>query len=190
MAPERLRLAITYQRLDRLRPYPKNAKLHPPEQIRMLIRSMQEVGFTAPILTDDAGMILAGHARWQAARQMEMLEVPTVILVGLTPDQKQAYIIADNRLAELGRMDEDILSMELGELQEVGFDLEAIGYTPSDVDDLLGEGALPAPSEDEDEDEEGPDVDATVHCPSCGFEIASPPESVKPSRPKGKRARA
>ncbi len=176
-------LTIIYRGPDALRPYPRNAKRHPPEQLRMLQKSIESVGFAAPIVTDEHGMILAGHARWEVARRMGLEQVPTVPLPGLTQEQKQAYVLADNKLASLGKLDTDVLAMELGELQEIGFDLEAMGFSTADVDDLLGDGALP----DLEPEEPEPDIDGTVTCPECGFRFPAKVESVRKKPNNGGR---
>ena len=93
------RLAVTYRAISDLIPDPRNARTHPKRQIEQLKASIEEFGFTNPILTDPEGHIVAGHGRLQAARAMGFSEVPTIILAGLSETQKRALRIADNKIA-------------------------------------------------------------------------------------------
>ena len=111
-----------------LRPYGRNAKKHPQEQIEKLINSIQEFGFISPCLIDKENRIIAGHGRVQAAKQIGMDKVPCVYIEGLTEEQRRAYIIADNRLTELGGWDMDIVFEELEDLDDIGFDIELTGF--------------------------------------------------------------
>jgi ParB family chromosome partitioning protein len=98
--PELSPLTLTYLPTQNLKPYPRNARTHSPAQVRQIAESIKAFGFTNPILIDQDLKILAGHGRVSAAKLLEMQDVPTVRLDHLTPAQKRAYIIADNRLAE------------------------------------------------------------------------------------------
>jgi DNA modification methylase len=126
--------------LERLRPYPRNARVHSAEQIAQIARSIEQWGFTIPVLVDESGMIIAGHGRVEAAKLLGMLEVPVIVARGWTDAQKRAYAIADNRLNETSEWDKQLLRLELGDLRDIGFDLDLIGF---DLDDLhlLGLGA-------------------------------------------------
>lgn len=88
--------------IEKLIPYAKNAKLHGSEQVEQIARSIQEFGFISPCLIDRDFNIIAGHGRVMAARHIGMQAVPCVFIEGLTEDQRKAYILADNRLTELG----------------------------------------------------------------------------------------
>ncbi len=109
-------------------PYLKNSRKHSDDQIKRIENSLQEFGFTNPVLVDTNNIIIAGHARVQAALNLGYMEVPTICLDRLTPTQIQAYIIADNRLAELSEWDRDLLSEELKALSEQNFDLSLLGW--------------------------------------------------------------
>lgn len=119
--------------IDKLVPYERNAKVHGTDQIQKLKASMQEFGFVSPILIDEQNRIIAGHGRVQAARELGMTEVPAVYVEGLTETQRRAYIIADNRLTELGGWDDDLLQEELKGLSEDGFDIDLTGFELEDV---------------------------------------------------------
>src|ERR1700730_690589 len=85
--------------IERLVPYERNARAHSEEQIAQLAAGMHEWGFTVPVLIDEGGMLLAGHARVMAARKLGLQEVPVIVARGWTELQKRAYVLADNRLA-------------------------------------------------------------------------------------------
>ena len=114
--------------LEMLVPYERNAKKHPQEQIDKLKKSIQEFGFISPCLIDRDNRIIAGHGRVEAARQIGMNVVPCVYVEGLTDEQRRAYILADNRLTELGGWDESVMWDELVQLDAEGFDIELTGF--------------------------------------------------------------
>jgi len=111
-----------------LKPYKNNPRTHSPEQIKQLQKSLKQFGFVNPVLIDKHDMIIAGHGRVQAAVAEGINEIPCVLIDSLTEKQIRAYIIADNRLAELAGWDMEILEFELTELDSLGFDMETIGF--------------------------------------------------------------
>lgn len=138
---------MTQIKISALRPYPKNARTHNPKQIRQIAKSIQEFGFTNPVLIDKDNCILAGHGRVEAAKLAGLTEVPAVVISHLTPAQKKAYILADNRLAELSGWDKNILKVELEELQSIedgDFDLTLTGFETPEIDVLLAPPDAPA----------------------------------------------
>jgi ParB family chromosome partitioning protein len=123
------RLEITYREASLLVPYDKNAKIHEEDQIDQIAASIKEFGFTNPILLDGDNGVIAGHGRLRAAQKMGMEQVPTVELSHLSEAQKRAYILADNRLAEVNTSwDFDLVSIELNALQADGFEIELTGF--------------------------------------------------------------
>ena len=116
--------------ISTLKPYERNAKQHPAEQIEKLKASIEEFGFLSPCLIDRDGNIIAGHGRVEAAKALGMDTVPAVYVEGLTDIQRRAYILADNRLTELGGWDEDVLQWELSTLANEDFDVEILGFDP------------------------------------------------------------
>lgn len=130
---------MTQIKISALRPYPKNARTHSPKQIRQIAKSIKSFGFTNPVLIDKDNCILAGHGRVEAAKLAGLTEVPAVVISHLTPAQKKAYILADNRLAELSGWNKDILKIELEELQRIDcdFDLTLTGFEAPEIDVLL-----------------------------------------------------
>lgn len=95
-----------------LRPYPGNARTHSPKQIRQISRSIDRFGFNNPVLVDDDDQIIAGHGRVEAAKLLGLKTVPTVRLSHLSEDDKRAYILADNRLAEKAGYDNETLAID------------------------------------------------------------------------------
>ncbi len=120
--------------IERLLPYIRNARTHSEEQIAQIAASIAEFGFTAPILAGSDGVIVAGHGRLAAARKLGLATVPVVVLEHLTPTQRRALVIADNKIAENAGWDDELLRLELAELQEADFDLALTGF---DADELL-----------------------------------------------------
>jgi DNA modification methylase len=127
-------MEIVMRNIDELKPFAKNPKKHPEKQIEMLKKSMGEFGFTNPILTSKDDMIIAGHGRMEAAKSIGLTEVPT-IMIDLPYEKAVAYVIADNRLAELAEEDSVMLADLLDEIDD---DLmEAVGFSQDDLDELL-----------------------------------------------------
>jgi ParB-like nuclease domain len=125
--------------VDRLKPYERNARTHSPEQVAKIAASITEFGFTNPILVDSADGIIAGHGRLMAAQQLGLADVPVIVLDHLSDAQRRAYILADNRLAELAGWDNGMLAGELLALKDDGFDLDLAGFSDDDLAELLGE---------------------------------------------------
>lgn len=114
-------------------PYVRNAREHSDDQVQQLRASLREFGFVAPLLIDAQGNVLAGHGRLLAAKAEGMTEVPCVLVEHLTDTQRRAYILADNRLAEQASWNTALVSLELQELQDAGFDLALTGFDETDI---------------------------------------------------------
>lgn len=123
--------------LSRIAPYPRNARTHSDEQIKQIVASITEWGWTIPLLVDDAGSLIAGHARLEAAKRLRLPDVPVMIARGWTEAQRRAYVLADNKLTLNGGWDNDVLALELGELKTDGFDLGLIGFSGDELASLL-----------------------------------------------------
>jgi len=130
-------MKITVKKLDSLQPYKKNSKAHPPEQVELIARSIKEFGFLVPLVIDSAGVIVAGHGRYAAARSLGLETVPTIQATGLTEAQIKAFRIADNRVAE-SAWDDESLQAELRALLDDGFDIALTGF---DLKDIIGDSA-------------------------------------------------
>jgi len=114
--------------IDRLIPYVRNARTHSEGQVGQIAASIREWGWTNPVLVDEDGPIIAGHGRVLAARKLRIPDVPVMVATGCSDAQKRAYTIADNKLTLNGGWDDDLLGLELGELEVLGFDLDLIGF--------------------------------------------------------------
>lgn len=138
-------LTIVYQSVDDLKPYANNAKRHSAEQVKALAESIKQFGFTSPVLIDEANGIVAGHGRVQAAKTLGMDFVPCVRLTNLTEVQRKAYILADNRLAEIGGgWDTDLLRNELRAIESEMPDLaQAAGWSDNELLALLRDNTAP-----------------------------------------------
>ncbi len=130
---------IEHWPVDKLIPYARNARTHSDAQVAQIAASIREFGFTNPILVGSDGVIIAGHGRVLAARKLGMDTVPVVVLDHLSPMQRRALVIADNKLALNAGWDEELLALELKELDDAGFDLELTGFSSEEVDLLLDE---------------------------------------------------
>ena len=125
--------------LNLLKPYPKNSRVHSRKQIRQIAKSIEKFGFVNPVLTDDNYQIIAGHGRYEAAKQLGMETVPAIRLSHLSPAEVRAYVIADNRLAEKAGWDREMLRTELQGLIALDFDIEIIGFEAPEIDFMLEE---------------------------------------------------
>jgi hypothetical protein len=143
-------LEIEYRPIDSVIPYARNARTHSDRQIRQLARSIEAFGFINPVLVDEEGVLVAGHARVLAARKLGFEVIPIIRIDHLNDAEKRAYILADNRLAENAGWDDDLLRVELEFLSQVDIDFDAslTGFTTTDIDLILGHDAVPAEVED------------------------------------------
>lgn len=133
--------------IGRLRARPDNPMDHPPEQVAQIAASMRTWGWTNPVLVDEEGEIIAGHGRVLAALSLGYLEVPVMVATGWSDDQKRAYVIADNKIAQNGDWDKTKLRSELDALGVRGFDLELVGFNQDELRALkIGPPAAPVES--------------------------------------------
>jgi ParB-like nuclease domain len=129
--------AYNTARVAELVPYARNARTHSDAQVARIAASIREFGFTNPVLVDGERGVIAGHGRLLAARKLGMAEVPVIELSHLSEAQKRAYILADNRLALDAGWDEELLRIELGDLRDLGFDLDLTGFGADEIGKLL-----------------------------------------------------
>ncbi len=130
-------LTVVLWPVEKLIPYARNARTHTEEQVGQVAASVAEFGWTNPILAGADGVIIAGHARLAAARKLNMTQVPVIVLDHLTPAQRRALVIADNRLALSAGWDEAMLRVELQSLEEEGFDIDLVGFTDEEIEEIL-----------------------------------------------------
>lgn len=161
-------MQIEYRRAVDLTPYENNSRTHSKEQVGQIVESIKEFGFTNPILIDEAGGIIAGHGRLEAANALGMEEVPTITLTGLSEAQKRAYVIADNKLALNSGWDFELLRAEIEALEGLNFDTRLLGFTHEELLELIGEPVeVDAPEDFKEVGEES----LAHRCPKCGYEF-------------------
>jgi len=114
--------------LERLIPHARNARTHSEEQVAQIAGSIAEFGFVNPVLVGDDGVIVAGHGRVLAARKLGLADAPVIVLSHLTPTQRRALMIADNRIAENAGWDDEMLGAELASLRDEDVDLALLGF--------------------------------------------------------------
>lgn len=131
--------------INKIKPYDKNARLHSSEQIKQIMESIKEFGFTNPLIIDTDCNLIAGHGRLEAIQQLNrvdfkdspILELPCVEVSGLSENQKRALIIADNKIAENATWDFEILKEEIEDLELANFNLELLGFAQESIDAIL-----------------------------------------------------
>jgi len=163
-APKKANRQVESRTIDSLTVYERNARTHSEPQIQQIMASLREFGWTNPVLIDEKNNIIAGHARVEAARRLEMTEVPCITLDGLTEAQKKAYLIADNKLALNAGWNEELLRTELLDLKSMDFDLDLLGFDPEEMADIT----LGPEIEQPEYDETAADGVETITCPKCG----------------------
>lgn len=165
-------MEIIYKKVKDLKCYEKNARQHSDEQVDQIIASINEYGFTNPILIDEKNKIIAGHGRLLASKKMGLDEVPCIILKGLTEVQKKAYCIADNKMALNASWDLNTLAEELESLKDLDFDLSLTGFSDDELNSILGTGGEETELENEYEEKGLKENNTKLHiCPECGCEF-------------------
>jgi DNA modification methylase len=154
-------MQVEQRKIEALIPYVNNSRTHSDEQVAQIAASVREFGWTNPILVDGQNGIIAGHGRLAAARKLELTEVPVIVLDHLSEAQKKALVIADNKLASNAGWDDEMLRLELGDLQEMGFDATIAGFTTEELDALLNVTEGTDGLTDEDDVPEAPDEPTT-----------------------------
>ena len=160
--------------IEKLKDNERNTRVHSDEQIEQIVASINEFGFTNPILIDEKNVLLAGHGRLLAARKIGLKKVPIIRLENLTEKQKRAYVIADNKLALNSEWNDSLLQMEMQELHNMDFDLTKLGWSDTEISSFVGWNMDEFNIEKDFEGarEIGLDDLGTMSnkCPRCGFE--------------------
>lgn len=165
-------MEIIYKKVNDLIPYINNSRTHSEEQINQICASINEFGFTNPLLIDEKDNIIAGHGRLLASKKLKMEEVPCIILSGLTEAQKKTYVIADNQMALNAGWNEELLKLELENLKELDFDLELTGFNVDELDYILSENELNIIDDEFLQDTEiTKEKKKKITCPKCGEKI-------------------
>lgn len=156
-----MELKIEYLPVESLTPYEGNARKHAPDDIESIKISIQNDGFNDPIgIWGKDNIIVEGHGRQIAAKELGMETVPCIRLDHLTDEQRREYAIRHNRTAELSAWDFGKLDEELAALDIQGIDMSDLKFTTTDIsalDDLFA----PAPEQEEKEPKQ-------IKCPHCG----------------------
>jgi len=132
-------LKVEYRVIDGLKPKARNPHTHSRAQIRRIADSIRRFGWTMPVLVDGEDRIVAGHGRIEAARYLNITEVPTLRLERLSEAELRAYALADNKLAELAGWDPELLVIELQELAalDLDFNVEITGFDAPEIEALI-----------------------------------------------------
>jgi hypothetical protein len=174
------KLEIKYISIDEIKPYERNNKKHPQNQIDKLKKQVEIHGWDVPIVVDENNIIIKGHGRLEAAKQLNMKTIPCIIRTDLTEDQKKAARIADNKLSELAEIHFDNLKIEMEELKLVDFDVQLTGFDDFSMLNVFSQ----EENKDEDEDSENTKERTGAKelnpedfsefdniCPRCNFEF-------------------
>lgn len=170
---------------SKMKPYERNARRHPPEQIEGIKTLFRMAGFVIPILYDcEADHIIAGHGRWMAASQMieagEAIpapgrrgdlpkgKLPIVDGSGMSEAERRAFILADNKITERASWDEQMLEVELGDLRDLGFDLSLTAFEQDELKPFL---EVPDIQPASLESQGNLNEKAKTKCPNCGHEF-------------------
>lgn len=142
------KIKIRYLKRANLQRYDRNVMIHSDIQVQQIASSIEKFGWTNPILIDEAGEIIAGHGRLSAAEKLNIDDIPTITLSGLSDAQKRAYRLADNKLPQGAGWDSELLKLEITDLLDADFDIGLTGFTQREIDDLLVEITAPADESD------------------------------------------
>ncbi len=155
---------IVSRLVSELIPYSNNARTHPEEQLLKIAGSIKEYGFTNPVLIDKDNGIIAGHGRVLAAKKLNYTTVPCIVLSELSDAQRRAYVLADNQLALMSGYDKDMLGVELARLREEKIDLEALGFSANELQELVFDKLIADPLKEIEQIDEA--VDFRIQCDS------------------------
>ncbi len=156
-------LQVTYRSPGELKAAKRNARIHSAKQLKAIAESIRNFGFLVPVLVDSTDTLIVGHGRVAAAKQIGLATIPVIQVDDLTPEKARAFMIADNRLAELAGWDDETLALELQELTELKLDfpVEIVGFATEEIDALI-EGLEEASGTEVDEVPEPPDAGQVV----------------------------
>ena len=153
-------MRVEQRNITDVKPYEGNPRENE-EAVDAVAASLREFGFRQPIVVDEDGVIICGHTRYKAAQRLELDTVPVHVATELTPEQVRAYRLADNATRDLSSWDYDLLPIELGGLEDAGYDLELIGFPQDDLMELMDTGELKEGETDPDAVPEPPDEATT-----------------------------
>lgn len=161
-------MQIEYIDIDKAIPYANNPRNNDGEAVDRVAASIKEYGFKNPIIIDNENVIVAGHTRLKAAKKLGIDKVPVIRADDLTPAQIRGFRLADNKVAEYSSWDNELLSIELEELQDLDFDLDLTGFDTAELDEIMLNFAAGAEEEQGDLSTLEDKKEKTVCCPNCG----------------------
>lgn len=153
-------MQIVNKKINELIPYEKNPRRND-EAVKYVAKSIEEFGFKVPMVIDSEGVIVAGHTRYKAAKQLGLEEVPCIVADDLTEEQIRSFRLVDNKVGEIAEWDFEMLNEEM---QELGIDMSDFGFielTDIDADEFFDDVAPKEEKEAEEEEE--------IQCPHCGM---------------------
>ena len=162
-------MKIEKVKIEEIKLYENNAKLHPEWQVEQIKNSIIEFGFNDPIAIDENNVIIEGHGRYLALKELDYTEVEIIRLDHLTESKKNAYILAHNKLTLNTAFDTDILKYELNKLRTEDFDLRLTGFENYEIEELLSEDEADMSDFFTNENKEANTKLKT--CPHCGEEL-------------------
>lgn len=156
---KKIAMDVVTRKITDITPYEKNPRYND-EAVKFVVASIEKFGFKQPIVVDKNGVIVVGHTRYKAALELGLEEVPVTVADDLTDEEIKAYRLADNKVGEIAKWNQEMLDFELG---EIDIDMTAFGFIEmADIDvDGFFEDAEPKESKEEEEKE--------VQCPHCGM---------------------
>jgi len=166
---------IEFWPVAKLQPYERNPRLHSDEQISQIAASFIRFGMVMPILVDKDAGVMAGHGRLEAGKLVGLEKIPVVVLDNLTDEEKRAYIIADNKLAENASWDKELLGEHVEVLLSKDFDMGVIGFSKDELEQLLAE-AQDDLSDGFDDDEKSDEIqdESDTQCVVGSYRIPIP----------------
>ncbi len=160
-------MKITYMKIDDIKPYPDNPRDNT-ETVKSLVKLIKKVGFNVPVVVDKNNVIVKGNARWKAAKELGLKEIPCYVSEN-DDETNNIDRIADNKVSELAQWDEQLLQYELAsiesDLREVGLEFN---ITPSEIREITKQDIENAEEWIRPDIEEDVDAFISVECPNCG----------------------
>ena len=135
-------LKITLTAPDAITPYENNPRQND-SAVDAIARSIEEFGFRQPVVVDEHNVIIVGHTRWKAAKQLGLESIPVHVAEGLAPEKAKAYRIADNATNAIATWDAELLPVELDQLKDLGIDLDSLGFSEDELAAFMSDGANP-----------------------------------------------
>jgi ParB-like chromosome segregation protein Spo0J len=134
---------VVMRAVSALVPAANNPRSHSAEQVDQVVASIRRFGWTVPVLIDETGLLIAGHARVMAAHKVGLKDIPAMVARGWSEEEKQAYMIADNQLGLNSSWNANLLKINLSSLNVAGFDLKLTGFSLGVIGGLLGPDVAP-----------------------------------------------